>query len=128
MCKCRGSAMGERVECVYCQAEANVQRKKCRPDRRNLPQHTSCSEQPLLSLSHQQCLSRIFMWKFVPDVQAQTHFLYTAVRALTTDNLTALPGLEETLYFPSNLLDPLYHFHNLGFGTSMMFAVALLPL
>lgn len=27
-------------------------------------------------------------------------------------NLTALPGLEETLHFPSNLLEPLYHFHN----------------
>lgn len=27
-------------------------------------------------------------------------------------NLTALPGLEETFHFPSNPLDPLYHFHN----------------
>lgn len=27
-------------------------------------------------------------------------------------NLTALQGVEETVHFPSNLLDPLYHFHN----------------
>lgn len=75
---------GGKAESVYHQAEAKVQRKMLSRQQEPPRAHILLGAAPP-QLEPPVGPSRIFMWKFIPDVQAQARFLYDALRVLTKD-------------------------------------------